>query len=272
MHGKETAIAPLFDHQLGMKVILPNAGFDSDRFGTFTRDIPRHGTQLEAARAKAIAAMEISGIEVAIASEGSFMPHPVFPFVAQNRELVILVDQVHQLEVVGEAVSIKTNFAHQAVSNMAEAMQFAQKIGFPDHGLILKLEADPVDSSSTLKGVIDPAELEMGVQMLLQRSAAGTVLLETDMRAMHNPSRMQVIEAATQNLIQKLQKNCPACGFPGFIQVECLSGLPCGFCHRPTDLIRAMIWGCQHCQFQQEQLYPHGQQFADPGQCGYCNP
>jgi hypothetical protein len=267
MHGKERAIAPLFDLQLGMKVILPNGGFDSDRFGTFTRDIPRQGSQLEAARAK-----ELSGLEVAIASEGSFTPHPAFPFVAENRELVILVDQVHQLEVVGEAVSIQTNFAHQTVFSVAEALDFAQKVGFPEHGLVIKLEADAEGSSSIVKGVIDPNQLEMEVKTLLQRSASGTVWLETDMRAMYNPSRMAVIMAATQNLIQKLQKKCPACGFPGFDRVECIYGLPCGLCHQPTDLIRAVIWGCQQCQYRQEQLYPNGQQIADPGQCSYCNP
>ena len=51
MHGKEAAIAPVLARFTGLRVAVPN-GFDSDRFGTFSRDIPRAGSALDAARAK----------------------------------------------------------------------------------------------------------------------------------------------------------------------------------------------------------------------------
>ncbi|MEC5218726.1 hypothetical protein RCH09_003700 [Actimicrobium sp. GrIS 1.19] len=48
-HGKERVIAPVLEPGLGCSIELVT-GFDTDQFGTFTRETPRHGSQLEAAR------------------------------------------------------------------------------------------------------------------------------------------------------------------------------------------------------------------------------
>ena len=50
-HGKETVIEPLLTSQTGCE-FLTDASFDTDQFGTFTRDIKRPKTQLETARLK----------------------------------------------------------------------------------------------------------------------------------------------------------------------------------------------------------------------------
>jgi hypothetical protein len=63
-HGKERVIAPVLDAALGCRVERVN-GFDTDLIGTFTRDIPRTGTQVEAARRKARIGMELSGLPLA---------------------------------------------------------------------------------------------------------------------------------------------------------------------------------------------------------------
>jgi hypothetical protein len=269
MHRKEQVITPLIEANLGLSVVVPTQ-FDSDRFGTFTREIPRPGSQRDAARAKAIAAMEVTGHTLAIASEGSFSPHPFLPMVAQNRELVLFLDPANQLEVVGETITSDTNFAHQTISSVVEALAFAEKIGFPDHGLVIMPDANAMGDG--IKGVIDPMHLRTTVDAMLQRSPNGTLHLETDMRAMYNPTRMRAIAAATENLIQTLQTTCPACAAPGFDRVEYRYGLPCSWCNQPTDLVQAVIWGCQRCSFQQNEQYPNGLQSADPGQCPYCNP
>jgi hypothetical protein len=49
MHRKERAIAPVLEETFGLRVEVLQ-GFDTDRFGTFTRAVPRPGTQLETAR------------------------------------------------------------------------------------------------------------------------------------------------------------------------------------------------------------------------------
>ncbi|HEY9652262.1 MAG TPA: DUF6671 family protein, partial [Coleofasciculaceae cyanobacterium] len=140
MHQKERAIAPLLEERLGLKVIVPQ-DFDTDAFGTFTRDIKRPGTQLEAARLKAQKALAVTGETLAIASEGTFGPHPTFPYISLNRELVILLDQANALEIVGQEASTETNYAHQSVSTLEDAYKFADEIGFPEHGLVVIVTA-----------------------------------------------------------------------------------------------------------------------------------
>ena len=43
MHRKEQAIAPVLEEMLGLRIEVAH-GLDTDRFGTFTREIPRPST------------------------------------------------------------------------------------------------------------------------------------------------------------------------------------------------------------------------------------
>lgn len=273
MHRKEEAIAPLIEPALGVKVQVP-AHFNTDVFGTFTREVDRPGTQLEAARLKALKALEITGESLAIASEGTFGPHPLFPYLPCNRELVILIDLKHDLEVVGEEFSTTTNYSHQRVSSLAEAEHFAHKAGFPQHGLVVipdpQTPGSGTGNGKMFKGITSKEALQEAVTFALQTSPQ--VHLETDMRALYNPTRMQTIAKATQNLIQKLNQFCPQCGWPGFDLLKSEPGLPCGWCGAPTSLIQTEIYGCKKCDFTQEVHFPEGIETADPGQCAYCNP
>jgi len=110
MHKKEEVISPILEKELGIKVIVPE-GFNSDQFGTFTRDIERMGNQFEAARHKAISAIDLYGQTLAFASEGSFGPHPLIPFVPFNREIVLLVDKENNIEISGVATTTETNYS-----------------------------------------------------------------------------------------------------------------------------------------------------------------
>ncbi|BAU67146.1 hypothetical protein STA3757_45560 [Stanieria sp. NIES-3757] len=271
MHQKEQIIAPLFAQEFGVKVIIP-ANFNSDRFGTFTRDIPRAGNQLAAARRKAEAVLELTGETLALASEGAFFPHPDLPFLACDRELVLLLDRVNNLEIVGEQLSTETNYNHRYVKNSAEALAFAQQIGFPEHSLVVMSEPDTNKQEEIFKGINQPETLIEIVDFLLQKDAQDMVYIETDLRAMCNPTRMQVIKQATLNLIQKIGQLCPQCACPGFDRSDQTQGLPCAWCHAPTNLVLAEIYQCQKCQFQETKMYPQGKKFADPGYCLYCNP
>lgn len=99
MHKKESVISPILKEKLGISIIVPNQ-FYTDRFGTFTRDVVRKGSQLEAARAKLKAAMKQTDATIGIASEGIFGPHPLIPFIPYNQELVVFYDQDNDLEIV----------------------------------------------------------------------------------------------------------------------------------------------------------------------------
>lgn len=74
--AKEGVIASVLDTALGCRVERVT-GDDTDLLGTFTREIPRAGMQLEAARKKARIGMELSGLSTGLASEGSFGPDPM---------------------------------------------------------------------------------------------------------------------------------------------------------------------------------------------------
>ncbi|WP_017652806.1 DUF6671 family protein [Fortiea contorta] len=271
MHKKDRAIAPILQQELGIKIIVPQ-DFNTDIFGTFTREVKRPGTQIIAARLKAEKALEITGETLAIASEGSFAPHPIIPYVYSNREIVILLDKKNQLEIIGEEFSIETNFNHQIINNLQEAEEFAAKVGFPQHGLIVSFSPSNQDHPQIVKGITTEAKLRETVTFALDNSQDGKVYLETDMRALYNPTRMQNIAKATHNLVSKIKSCCPNCSTPGFEIRERVRGLPCALCYAPTDLISAVIYQCQKCSFQQEKLFPDGVESADPAQCMYCNP
>ena len=267
-HKKERVIKPLFEEATGCQVLV-EADFDTDLFGTFTRETARTGTQLEAARLKASKGMELHDVDLALASEGSFGPHPVVPFVPLNREIVLLVDAREGLEICGEYVGSETNYEQKLVTNWSEAEQFAMKIGFPDHYLVLR--PDHERHTSIIKEIHSWEGLREALEWGLVRSVTGQVYLETDMRAHANQTRMQNIKKAAADLVKKVCQQCPACGAPGFAVAEKKKGLPCEWCGQPTGEVAASVFRCLACAFVKEELAPPGVK-APAGRCFYCNP
>ena len=98
-HGKEQVIAPALAQAFAAAVEVVG-DIDTDALGTFTREVPRPGTQLETARRKARLGMERSGRALGLSSEGAFHAGPVGSW---NTELVLLLDDERGIEVVGRA-------------------------------------------------------------------------------------------------------------------------------------------------------------------------
>jgi len=270
-HGKEKVLAPVLEQALGCRVELVT-GYDTDRLGTFTRDIPRAGTQLDAARKKARIGMDMSGLPLGLASEGSLGPDPFAGIFPWNLELLIFIDDERALEIVGGAQG-KANFAHQLAADWAAAEAFADRMGFPEHHLVMRPEGE--DDPRIRKGINSWAELEAAFAWALKQSTSGRVFLETDARAHANPTRMENIRLAAEDLAKKLCSLCPACNTPGFWIVERVAGLPCADCGAPTHETRAEVHGCLKCahrlshEFTDQLTDP---QYASPSHCDYCNP
>lgn len=260
MHHKEQVIAPLLE-PLGLTVRLP-PNLDTDQFGTFSRDRDRPADRYETARRKAAAALTRSGGDLALASEGSFLPHPDAPWLSLNHELLLLIDQQHGYEISAEVTTSDTNFAAQDVHTWAEAEHFAQRSGFPAHGLII------ITPHSLTKGINTWETLRQQLELAWQ--IAPSVHLETDMRAHYNPTRMTIIGQATRQLCQRLESLCPACHTPGFGETRAVSGLRCAACGCPTPLAQAKIWGCPKCGYEERR--PLATALADPMYCFICNP
>jgi len=270
MHGKEAVIAPLLQRALGLQPLLP-AGFDTDRFGTFSRDIPRLDSPHATARAKIAAALEcVPEAHAGVASEGSFGPHPQIPFVPIDSELVMLVDRRDGVEIVGTHVTPRTNYAQRVVVDARLAVAFAEGIGFPRHGVIVTAAVDGKSHPSLLlrKDNLSRAQLLANVADAIAISGAACV--ETDMRACRNPTRMRAIKRATIDLVRRYRSCCPQCGRRGFVPTERIAGLPCGSCHAPTDMIRGVVAICAGCGHRREQSFEAA--WADPGRCDFCNP
>ncbi|KVW96656.1 DUF6671 family protein [Thiobacillus denitrificans] len=251
-HGKEGVIASVLDAALGCRVERVS-GFDTDTLGTFTRDIPRPGTQREAARRKARIGMELSSLPLGLASEGAFGPDPMTGMFAWNVELLVFIDDERGIEVTGVARG-KTNFPHLLTTDWAAAKAFAQQADFPAHHLVMRPERE--DDPRMHKGIAAWAELEAAFISALAESANGQIFVETDVRAHANPTRMDNIRLATEDLAKKRSSLCPGCGTPGFWIVERVAGLPCADCGAPTRETREQT----------------DRQYAEPGRCDACNP
>lgn len=268
-HGKERVVGPVLQEGLGCLVELV-AGFDTDQLGTFTREIPRAGTQLEAARAKAREGMRLSGRRLGLASEGSFGPDPIVGFFPWNLEMLIWIDEDLELEVVGVGSSRDTNLAHRSVAGWDQVAEFASQIGFPEHQLILRPRDQ--DDPRMRKGLADWDSLRTAFEEAFALSENGQVFVETDMRAHANPKRMTVIAEAARDLVHKLRSRCPQCDLPGFARVEQVPGRPCEVCRRPTDAPVAWVYGCLKCPHREVQPLEGMPKYVSPAECPYCNP
>ena len=264
-HGKEAAIA---DHlrQVGLLVTVP-PDFPSDDFGTFSGERERPGSQFETAVAKARKAIELTGLQKAVASEGAYGPHPVIPFVPLGRELVVLLDAATETVVEGWWSGTKTNFRSGWVSSLGEAEEFAQRLGFPEHGLIVR--SGPEEFEFLEKGIVTHQVFQESVEFLLGRQQRA--FIEADMRAMVNPTRMSAIEQATRDLVTSLKSFCPACQSPGFRVREVVRGLPCSLCDYPTEGIKEEVFVCRVCQHRECRKMAN-RESADPCYCPVCNP
>lgn len=267
MHGKEAVIAPLLEKHLGVICLVPQ-NLDTDQLGTFSGEVERCDDPLTTARKKCLLGMERSGSDLAVASEGSFGPHPNIPFVPADDECLVFIDQANNLEIIARKISTDTNFNGRKVHTLTELHTFAREAGFPSHGLILRQSKD--DIQGMVKGIRDQQTLHAVFEKISRE--AGSAYVETDMRAMHNPKRLKVIEQAAEALIRKILHDCPACHRPGWDITDVQRGLPCSLCQLPTNSVLSVCYTCAGCGFSSVQTYPDGKESEDPMFCDFCNP
>lgn len=266
-HGKEKVIAPILEKELNVLCFV-DSNFDSDVFGTFTGEIERIDDPITVLKAKCLAAMHYNNCDLGVATEGSFGAHPSYFFVPANDELMILIDTKNELEIIVRNLTTETNFAGQEINNLEELNAFAKKVDFPSHGLIMKKSAD--DLSITRKGITTHNELNASFKFFIKEFEKAYI--ETDMRAMYNPTRMKVIEQLTHKLVQKVKQKCPKCENPGFDVVELVAGLPCAYCHMPTNSTLIHRYKCLKCEHIEDLKFPNEKETEDPGYCNFCNP
>ncbi len=266
-HKKQNAMAALLEKELGVTCIVTD-NLDTDLLGTFSGEIERELSPMDAARQKCMLAMELTGADLAVASEGSFGAHPLLYFLPADDELLVFVDKKNDVEIVVREISTKTNYNAKEVSTEEDLLAFAQSAQFPSHALILKDKKEGF--SAIAKGIVETKELLDRFKQFME--TYGSVYVETDMRAHLNPSRMQVIEETTEKLIKKIKSTCPSCNTPGFGIKDATPGLPCENCKAPTKSTLFHVYACQKCNHTYEAYFPNGKQEEDPTYCDRCNP
>jgi hypothetical protein len=273
-HGKEKALARPLQAGLGLDLQLATA-FDTDSLGTFSGERDRPGDAASTCRRKAEAAMAELGLDLGIASEGSFGPHPAVPLLAVGHEWLTLVDAAQGLVVSEQLLHTATNYSQRRAASIAELDDWLRQVGFPRHGVIVRPSRPGRDRSPTpaiSKGLMSHESLAMAIERALPHADDGFALVETDMRAHLNPTRMASIRRLAFRLVRRLRSACPACGSPGWGLVATVPGLPCDWCGSPTDLVDHELHGCVACGEQRQHPRRDGLREADPGHCPRCNP
>lgn len=267
MHGKEAVIGPIMEKSLQVNCRLV-PGINTDILGTFSGEIERKQAPIDTLRLKCELAFDLTEADLVIANEGSFGQHPHLFFAKANEELVMLKDRQNQLEIVANHLTTDTNFDGREITSESEALEFAKIVLFPSHGLVLKEKQHA--NTCIEKGIMHQEQLIAIVRKYLP--IIGKLWIETDMRALYNPTRMLAIQQATQNLVRKLESECPSCHYPGFWISRVKNGLPCSQCGSATRSTFSHIYECANCQYVKEVEFPHSRYFEDPMYCDFCNP
>lgn len=261
-HGKGTVITRALC-PIGIAVHVLDS-VDTDAFGTFSGERPREGTALEAARAKAQAALALGPWKAAVASEGSYGPHPLIPFLAWGEELVLYLDPKQSLEVVGRHLGPAPYAWQHRLPDRASMEAFRPP------------SMTPFIATTCLDGLPRP---DLGVEKALteQRLHAAWekldqgqgIWIQAELRAHLNSGRMAAVASAAEDLARRLARHCPSCDAPGFGEIAPLQGRPCRDCGAPTSLALARREACPAC----DHLLVHPVALkADPGHCPDCNP
>ena len=266
-HDKLRLIKPAFDEYVGCELFEVN--LDTDQLGTFSGEIERIAPPRETAIQKARLGMKETGALIGIASEGSVGPDPVVPFIHSNIEHLVLVDDENGIVISEIHRSFEITVATITAAPDQDLTSFLEKADFPNHALIVRPNTQI--KSNCIKGITDYQRLMDAIDISSQISPNGFVVIESDLRAMHSPSRQRNIEEVANLLAKRVSQICPNCQMPGWGRVGYEKGLNCSECKRENpDAIRQERLGCVKCDHIE--LGDAIASILDPAQCNFCNP
>lgn len=256
MHHKERWLAPPLA-ELGI-MLRVTRDFDTDTLGTFSQDITRERTALECAIYKAELACQLTGCRFGLGSEGSFGGGPLPGFVGWNDELLVCVDAATGERIVAHTAGVVPVAALRLQSPAELPARWAE---LPKgQAWMLKRQAQWHKGLMQLEHVL----------ALLPAASDEPVELLPDFRAHCCPWRQHQLTALAQQLVARLQSQCPQCHAVDFWRKGVVRGLPCSYCQFPTLQPQAYIHTCECCGFTRQQ--PVVEHHADPSRCDLCNP
>lgn len=266
-HEKLRLIKPAFEGVLGCELFEEN--LDTDQLGTFSGEIERSAPPRQTAIKKARLGMAANGMKIGLASEGSVGPDPSLPFVRSNIEHLVLVDDSNEIVISEIYRSFEICAATIKVRPDEDLVDFLKRADFPNHGLIVRPDSE--EKFNCVKGITDLVNLQRAIRESAKKSTSGLVVVESDLRAMHSPSRQQNIQQVAALLALKVSQLCPQCRLPGWGRVGYECGLMCSECDlEDPNAIRQERLGCVKCDYRQ--LGKVIAEALNPAQCNFCNP
>lgn len=268
-HGKTAAAEEPFKRILRSNIEpLP---IDSDSLGTFTGEVERSGSMLDALRGKIQLARALTQSRFVMASEGSFTSADGFGVVVQDLEMILLHDNATGVEIVEQYISLDTNYATATLKNLSDLHRFLDRVTFGSHALVLSPSGLPLVGNVS-KGITDRGEAERIFTHHLSLSPRGSVNGASDMRAHLNPTRMRAISTCCELLAKRLVTVCPQCSSGGFGLVGTTPGLPCSGCGMPTERAKSENHSCPFCSHTIQLPRADGRTSVSPAECQWCNP
>jgi hypothetical protein len=270
-HHKEKA-ANFLESALDCKVVPIR--LDTDQLGTFTQETPRVLSPKECAKAKCQKAFKLLEANYKeaffVASEGTYGPHPDYPFVLCGEELVYFYDKAQNFELYESALFFDPVCQGDVFETFDELLERLKSWKFPEHALIVKPHHS--NDHGIAKGLTHLAALKAAFDHAKNRSLDRKVWVSTDMRAHKNPTRMSHIQKLFEKLAVSLKSFCPNCQVPGFTKSSHSGFLSCMACQGPTSLHLYEHFACRSCGFQEMKPRHDNLKLADPRFCYVCNP
>lgn len=261
-HHKGAAIQQGFAEVLDIS--CEEVAVDTDLLGTFAGEIERTDTPFNTALKKIELLPDAPYL---IASEGSIGNDPDMPFFISDVEMLLFKDRAADLLIAQAYKSFDIKTARIELKPGDSYDEFLSKADFPRHSLIAK--SPQLELQKPIKGIKEKGELARAISTVFKNSE--TVILESDLRAHHSPSRMANIQIAANKLALRIATLCPACATPGFGLKEYARGVICVECKRAnSEAISQEILGCIRCEW--EELGKIINKEITPDKCIWCNP
>lgn len=268
-HEKAQAARQTFARILN--ATIEELAIDSDRMGTFSGEVERPGTMLDALRGKVCLAREVSTSRFVLVSEGSFGSVGGLGFAAHGIEMLMVHDAMSGVEVLEQYISWDTNYASGTLVTEEDLRRFLERISFGSHALVLYPQGVS-PSRSVYKGIVTEVDAYNAFHECKHLSPSKSVVAMSDMRAHLNPTRMRAISKCCELLAHRLATTCKVCSSGGFGLVSTIPGLVCRSCGMSTQRAMAERHACVVCNHAEERPRADGITEADPSDCEFCNP
>lgn len=252
-----------------LNLAIDELDLDTDILGTFSGEIERVAPPLQTAIRKAELGLDASGLTLGIASEGSIGADPNIPWIHCDYEIAVFLDRERDL-VISESYKSHEIIAATITARAGDDLtDFLVKADFPNHGVIVRSLSS--DTTQSRKGIHDHSTLREAITSLVAVSPTNQVVIESDFRALHSPSRQRNIAHVAALLASKVATSCPECATPGWGAIDFLKGVECSECGDVNpNAIRGELLGCYKCTYQTPGKIIR--QYLDPAQCVFCNP